>query len=206
MATTDVALKDRLAAKAESHTGGQKTVLDLVREMGPQFARALPAHMSSERFLRIALTEVRRNPDLLDCSPHSLLGALMLSAQLGLEPGPLGHVYYVPFRNRKTGTREVTFIPGYRGLIDLARRSGGVSSIVAREVYEGDHFEFEYGLDDRLVHRPTIHAEKRGEVVAAYAICRYKDDTPRRWGGRSSPRRASSAPSSPEARPTPLSA
>ena len=150
------------------------TIFDLIERMKPQLARALPAGMSAERFIRIALTEIRRNPRLASADSRSFLGALMLSAQLGLEPGPLGHAYFTgPFKNRKTGVPEIVFIIGYRGLIDLARRSGNITSIVAREVCANDVFEFEYGLDERLVHRPAL--TDRGDVVAYYGVAHYTD-------------------------------
>ena len=80
--------------------------------MVPQFARAMPKHMDPDRLARIAMTEYRRNPVLGTCSPQSFFGALMQAAQLGLEPGLVGHSYLVPFRNKKTGTTDVQFIIG----------------------------------------------------------------------------------------------
>ena len=130
-------LEQRLtAAPARTDTsGGAKTIFDLIKASEKQFAVALGRTIDPERFVRVALTTVRTNPSLAGCNPQSLLAALMLSAQLGLEPGgPLGHAYLVPFKN------EVTFIPGYRGLITLARRSGEVASIRAHAVFDGDEF------------------------------------------------------------------
>jgi recombination protein RecT len=138
--------------------------------MQPQIQRALPEHMSADRFTRVALTTLRQNPQLLDCTPESFLGALMLSAQLGLEPGPLGHAYFVPFRN-KQGRSEVQFIIGYKGLIDLARRSGNIVSIEARAVHANDEFSYSYGLDPILDHRPA-DAEP-GRLTHVYALARY---------------------------------
>lgn len=164
------ALKDKLAARAEAPSA-TRTVYDLLEKQKTQIALALPKAMNADRFARIVFTECRRTPRLLACTPESLLGAVMLSAQLGLEPGPLGHCYLVPFRNKST--LEVQFIIGYKGLIDLARRSGNIESIVAREVRSNDEFEFEYGLDEKLVHRPTL--TDRGEPIAYYAVARYRD-------------------------------
>jgi recombination protein RecT len=105
--------------------------------------------MTPDRLLRIALTEVRRQPKLAECSQASLLSAVFSCAQLGLEPGgALGHAYLVPYG------KEVQFILGYRGMIDLARRSGLIDSITAHAVYEGDRFECEFGLAENLVHVP----------------------------------------------------
>lgn len=166
--------KQQLAQRAASTPatnggGGERDIRQLIEAQKPAFARALTGTaLDPERFTRIALTEIRRTPALLGCNPESVLGALMLSAQLGLEPGPLGHAYLVPFK------RECTFIIGYRGMIDLARRSGTIESIVAREIQERDEFEFEYGLEEKLVHRPDIFAD-RGPVVAYYGVAKYQD-------------------------------
>lgn len=149
-----------------------------------QMALAMPKHMTADRLARIALTEVRRVPKLAQCDQTSFLGAIMQCAQLGLEPGgALGHAYLLPFdknkRNRdgsweRVGT-EVQLIVGYRGMIDLARRSGQIISIEARIVREKDFFEVELGLDSRLVHRPAWTEANRGQATFAYAVAKLKD-------------------------------
>jgi len=133
-------------------TGKAVTKVDNVRalldKMKPQMQMALPRHITPERMVRVAMTAVMNTPKLLDCSKTSLLSAVMSCAQLGLEPdGVLGQAYLVPFRG------QVQFIPGYKGLIDLARRSGDVLSIQAKVVREGDHFDYQYGLVDKLEHK-----------------------------------------------------
>lgn len=143
-----------------------KTIANLIDQMKPQIARALPKHMDPDRLARIALTVVRQTPKLAQATPESLLGALMTCAQLGLEPGPLGHAYLVPYG------KEVQFIPGYRGLVDLARRSGQVQSVQARVVHEGDAFDYAFGLNPKLDHKP---AATKGELTHAYAVIRLKD-------------------------------
>ena len=89
-----------------------KTIADYITAMTPEISKALPSHLKPERLARIVTTEIRRNPQLMQCTRESLLGALMLSAQLGLEPGPLGQVYYIPYNNRKQGVMECQFILG----------------------------------------------------------------------------------------------
>lgn len=140
----------------------QNTIGSLIEGMKPQIARALPKHMEPDRLARIALTVVRQNPKLAECNPESFLGALMTCAQLGLEPGPLGHAYLVPYGN------EVTFIPGYRGLIELARRSGIVRRFVGRAVHANDEFDYEYGLFESLKHKPA--KGEPGDFTFAYAV------------------------------------
>lgn len=152
------------------------TLAQLLQKQRPAIEAALPRHMSADRLLRIALTEVRKNPDLAKCEPLSFLGAVVQSAQLGLEPGVLGHAYLVPFNNRQTGKKEVQLIVGYKGLIDLARRSGQISSITAHAVYDGDTFEYVLGLQEKLTHVPaTSRVSKERQLVAVYAIARFKD-------------------------------
>jgi recombination protein RecT len=141
-----------------------------------QLALALPKHVTAERLARIALTEVRKNPKLMQCDQASFLGALMQCAQLGLEPGgALGHAYLLPFENRQKRITEVQFIVGYRGMIDLARRSGQILSLEARAVYDADEFHVELGLNPDLKHVPAWDAAERGELRFVYAVAKLKD-------------------------------
>lgn len=134
-------------------------------------AAVLPKHMDAERMLKLALGALRTTPKLMQCRTDSLFGSIVQCAQLGLEPNtPLGHAYLLPFENRSKGITEVQIILGYKGLIDLARRSGQIVSIAAHEVCQKDHFEYEYGLDEKLVHRPALG--ERGPVIAFYAAAK----------------------------------
>lgn len=152
-----------------------QNVQALLAAQRKQIELALPRHMSPDRMLRIALTETRKNPDLLTCEPMSFLGAVIQAAQLGLEPGSgLGHAFLVPFNNKRRGIKEVVMIPGYKGLIDLARRSGKISTIAARLVYERDRFEFVQGDEERITHVPSADAD-RGKITWCYAIAKLSD-------------------------------
>ena len=170
-------LKNQLQQRATNQPQQPKTpkqlVGDYLTKMMPAMADVLPKHMDADRMQRIALNVIRTNPKLLECNIPSLMGGVMEAAKLGLEPGMLGQCYLLPFQNRKTGTMEAQFVIGYRGMIDLVRRSGHVSTITAQEVYENDTFNFEYGLDDKLEHKPTLG--DRGAVIAYYAIAKMKD-------------------------------
>ena len=142
-----------------------------------QMALALPKHMTADRLARIATTEMRRVPALAKASPESFLGAIMQCAQLGLEPSNgLGHAYLIPFGNGqdKQGRRNVQLIIGYRGMIDLARRSGQILCISARAVYEHDEFSFAYGLHEDLKHTPGEEGDS-GALTHVYAVARLKD-------------------------------
>jgi len=147
-------------------------VRHLLERSKEQIQMALPRHMHVDRLIRVALTSVQRTPKLLECDQISLLAAIVQSAQLGLEPdGVLGHAYLVPYG------KEVQLIPGYKGLVMLARRSGEVSSIDARVVYAGDTFRFAFGLEPKLEHVPADDHddETPPEVTHAYAVVRLKD-------------------------------
>lgn len=157
-----------------------KSVKELLASpaMRQQIAHALPKHMSPDRLTRIALTEMRRVPKLAQADPKSFMGAIMQVAQLGLEPGnALGHAYLIPFDvNRKFGndwrkSTEVQVIIGYRGMIDLARRSGQIISLSARVVREKDHFVYGYGLDEKLEHIP-YEGDDAGKVTHFYAVAK----------------------------------
>jgi recombination protein RecT len=172
------ALKGQLAQTAgngvaEKPKSPQALVGDYIKKMMPSMQQVLPKHMDAERMSRIALNVIRTNPKLLECNLPSLMGGVMEAAKLGLEIGLLGQAYLLPFKNKKTGTIEAQFIIGYRGLIDLVRRSGQVSTISAQAVHEKDHFHFEYGLEDKLEHKPAL--TNKGAVIAYYAIAKMKD-------------------------------
>jgi recombination protein RecT len=139
-----------------------------LEKMKPQMQLALPKHLTADRLLRVAMTAIQNTPKLLECDRTSLLSAVMMCAQLGLEPdGVLGQAYLIPFGGK------VQFIPGYRGLISLARNSGEVASIAAHEVCENDHFAYSFGLNEKLEHTPA--RGERGEIIYFYAIARFKD-------------------------------
>lgn len=173
MATTN-SLKEQVKNKNEVVADKPKTIDDYIKQMAPAMAEAMPKHLDVDRLIRLTMTTIRTTPQLREASPASLLGAVMQAAQLGLEPGLLGQCYLLPFKNNKKGITEVQFIIGYKGMIDLARRSGHIQSIYAHAVYENDEFEYELGLESKLKHKPTMDAEK-GKFIGAYAVAHFKD-------------------------------
>lgn len=155
------------AAKAE-----KKAMQAYIKAMEPAIKKALPSVITPERFTRMVLSALSSTPKLADCSPQSFLAAMMTAAQLGVEPNTaLGQAYLLPYRNH--GQMECQFQLGYKGLIDLAYRSGEVSVIQAHTVYENDVFEYELGMDPKLRHVPA--KADRGEAVAYYAMFKTKD-------------------------------
>lgn len=172
MSSTTTSLADlKKTSKMVAADAGIGSVKAFFESQKSTLQAVLPRHVSPDRMLKIALGALRTTPKLMGCTVESLMGAVIQVSQLGLEPNtPLGHAYLIPFENRKKGTVEVQIVLGYKGLIDLARRSGQIVSIAAHEVCENDHFEYAYGLDERLEHRPALG--ERGKIIAFYAVAK----------------------------------
>ena len=135
-------------------------------------ATVVPKHIDKSRLIRVALAEVKRNPTLAKCDPSSFMNAFFQTCSLGLElGGPLQEAHPIPFNVK--GQMQCQLIIGYRGLIKLARRSGEIAKIEAHAVYENDDFEYQYGTDCFLRHRPAL--DDRGSIIAFYAIALLKD-------------------------------
>ena len=161
---------------------GKKDLEALFDSAKPKLAQVLPKHLSVERVIGIAMAARSRNPLIMKSTGESILQAVMQAAQLGLEiGGPLGHAYFVPFKNgrlsqeRGTEVYEVQFIPGYRGLIDLAIRTGEIESVEAHVVRATDAFEYAYGTAPALSHAP----KGDGPVTHVYCIVFPKEGRPR---------------------------
>lgn len=161
----------RQTSKMVAKDAGMGNVKQFFESQKATLAAVLPRHVSPDRMLKIALGALRTTPKLMGCTVETLMGAVVQCSQLGLEPNtPLGHAYLIPFENRAKGVTEVQIVLGYKGLIDLARRSGQIVSIAAHEVCKNDHFDYVYGLDERLEHRPAMG--NRGDIIAFYAVAK----------------------------------
>ena len=162
-------LKNQLQNKANNtnqvkKASPSKGMEQLLTKMGGQIQKALPSMVSSERFQRVALTAFSNNTKLQQCDPMSFIAAMMQSAQLGLEPNtPLGQAYLIPYG------KQVQFQIGYKGLLELAQRSGKIKTLYAHEVRENDTFDIDYGLNQTLIHKPLLKGD-RGEVIGYYAV------------------------------------
>lgn len=167
-------VKQELARKAvdssdntSSKLTKNKRIADLIRMLEPEIKKALPAVITPERFTRMALSALNTTPKLMECSQMSFLAALMSAAQLGLEPNTsLGQAYLIPYMNK--GKLECQFQIGFKGMIDLVYRNAQVQTIQAQCVYENDYFEYELGLNSKLIHRPAI--KDRGQLTLVYAL------------------------------------
>ena len=156
---------------ATTNSGEKKTMQTYIKSMEGEIKKALPSVITPERFTRMVLTAISTNQALGSCTPSSFLGAMMAAAQLGLEPNtPLGQAYILPYKNK--GVLEAQFQLGYKGLIDLAYRSGEVELVQAHIVYENDKFECEYGLEPKLTHIPAD--SNRGNAIKVYAMFKTK--------------------------------
>lgn len=181
MSTTDTLKQAVAPAEAKTDVENKvkySTVLDVVKSKGfqNQMALALPKSMTADRLTRIIMTECRKTPALMSCAPESFFGAVLQCAALGLEPGSaLGHCYLLPFGNGKdkSGRANAQLIIGYRGMIDLARRSGQIISLSAYCAHEKDEFEYTLGLEPNIIHKPSPVAD-RGLVTHVYAVAKLK--------------------------------
>lgn len=159
----------------------KEQIAHLLKTKQSEIAKMLPKHLNAERLLKVAQIAATTTPALAKCDVPSLVGAIGQCAQMGLEPNTvLGHAYLVPFNVKRKDAdgnekwvNSVQVIIGYKGLIDLARRSGQIISIAAHEVCQEDEFELVYGLDEKLNHTPAMG--ERGPVIGFYAIAKLKD-------------------------------
>src|SRR5262245_56745647 len=149
------------------------TVREWLDKQSGELAKALPKGMDAQRFARITLTQVLRNPKLALCSRESFVLAIMETAALGLEPDSVsGLAYLVPFRERGGGV-VCQLIVGYRGMVQLAYRHPKVASVAAEVVYAGDAFDVQLGSAPRIYHKPSPDSYvtgDRGAVIGAYAV------------------------------------
>lgn len=181
MATANIAELRQTAANQVRPLADMKPrdqIAYLLEQKKNELAKMLPKTLSIDRLLKVAQIAATTTPALAKCDVPSLVGAIGQCAQMGLEPNTvLGHAYLVPFNTKRKfpdgserWVNSVQVIIGYKGLIDLARRSGQIVSIAAHEVCEADHFELVYGLDEKLNHTPAMG--DRGQLVGFYAVAK----------------------------------
>lgn len=155
----------------------QRQMKQLLEKSWPRIAAVMPQEMSEKRLYQMYVSTINREPQLASCSVESVLSCFMRCTSLGLEPSNvdgLGRAYILPYGNKnyRTGQKEATLIIGYKGMINLARRSGQIRDISARAVHEGDEFTYSYGLNEDLRHVPCA---KPGKLTHVYMIANFKD-------------------------------
>lgn len=170
-------IKALAAKRASANTNETGVTFPVMLEkFKAEIARALPRHLNADRMARIALTEFRKNPKLQECEPRSIFAAVIQASQLGLEIGLMGEAHLVPFDG------QCQLVPGYTGLMKLARQSGLVQDIYAHAVRANDKFTLKLGLERDLQHEPLsgpggfpASDEERGEITGFYAVAVFKD-------------------------------
>lgn len=163
-------------AAAEADAMPVRSFQDVLRSQWGKIEAVMPRHMSSERMFQMAVSAYNHDPKLAKCDIASFLSCVMKCSVLGLEPSSvdgLGRAYILPYYNGKKKRYEATFMLGYKGMIDLARRSGEIESISARAVYDGDEFEYEFGLDEKLRHVPTATERTPDKLTHAYCVAKF---------------------------------
>jgi recombination protein RecT len=164
-------MANAMQRQSEAQQGGV-TLAGFLEVRKNHLSQVLPKHLKPERLIKLAVLAANRQPLLKKCTMDSVFLSLLTAAELGLEPsGTLGGAYLVPYG------ATCQLIVGYRGLVDLARRSGVLEQVEAHIVYEGDVFECEFGLTPKLRHVPDLALAGRGEKAGArlvYAVARMK--------------------------------
>jgi recombination protein RecT len=162
--TTDIATKPKnTAVKTLQHHLESPAFRD-------QVAKALPKHLTPDRFIRIACTTVMRTPKLAQCDQASFFNALLTLSQLGLEPdGRRAHL--IPFENRKRNVMECQLIIDWKGLAELVLNSGTIATLHADLICDNDEFAFDMG---EILHHRINFKTDRGTPYAAYALAKTK--------------------------------
>lgn len=152
-------------------------IVQALEQRSDVIAALLPKAADLDRFKRVVLQSINRNPDLKKCSPNSIVDAAAEAARLGLEPsGAIGGAHLVPYG------RSAQLIVDYRGLVELARRSGEIAAIDAAIVRQADRFRVRRGTEPSIEHEPDIDAPSPADptdaanpVTHVYAVARLRN-------------------------------
>lgn len=171
-------------AHQEVTVGGEmplavKTLRDDLGKMSDQFKFALPAHIPVERFVRVVMTAVQRNPKLLRCTRQSFFNACMSAANDGLLPdGREGAI--VPYGEDEEGHGKsdiAQWMPMIAGLRKKVRNSGVLTDWNVQVVQQGDQFDYALGDNPFIRHKPAPTGGRKRPVLFAYSIATYPDGT-----------------------------
>lgn len=152
---------------ANELTINPKTIYSELQKFKVQMEAALPRHMTPDRMARIALTQLRINKKLFECTAESFYASLMAASQLGLEPGVQGQCYLIPYG------KVCTLVPGWRGYMDLVGRTERAAAWTDA-VYDGDEFDYEKGDKPFIHHKPGKWAGKEAALIFTYSVGRTK--------------------------------
>lgn len=156
----------------EAATGEKKNPVAVfsgfMEKFKPQLALALPKHLTADRMARLALTAFSTTPKLQECDPKTIAASIMTAGQLGLEVGVNGAGYLVPYG------RTCTFVPGWKGLVDLVARSGR-GTVFTGVIFKDQEYTFIDGARrDLIIHNET-DLDDPADITHAYAIGWVKD-------------------------------
>lgn len=170
-----------MAATAVATQVDKRTPMSVAQGLKPQLAETLPRHINPDAFARTLQTALQVQPDLLDCTPRSLMISCMKAATDGLildgrEAALIVRKVKVK-KNPDVWETQATYQPMVHGLMKLARNSGEIVSITAHVVYQNDMFRYVLGDDERIEHAPASLDGEQGPPIAAYAIVKLKDGT-----------------------------
>ena len=149
------------------------TVADFFEQKKDLIAQSLPNTITPERLIGVFTMVLGSSPELKQCSQNSLIAAVIQTVQYGLTPGNIGHCHYIPFNNKqKDGSykKEVQFILGVKGIVELVNRCGKAVILSTEVVYENDGFTYEQGLNPILKHVPAD--KDRGEIKGVYCVAK----------------------------------
>lgn len=160
----------------------QEGIKELLDSQWHKIEAVMTRNMDPQRLFQLSVSAINTTPKLAQCTSVSILSCVMKCAALGLEPSAvdgLGRAYILPYNNYNKATKkyeyQATFILGYKGMLDLARRSGEIKDISARAVYEGDEFEYAFGLDEVLRHIPSTEPKDKRTLTHVYMVCHFRD-------------------------------
>lgn len=139
-------------------------------KLKPQLSLALPKHLNADRMARLALTAFSTNAKLQECDMMSIAGSIMTAGQLGLEPNVNGAGYLIPYK------KTCTFVPGWKGLVDLVARSGR-GTVYTGVIFKDQQYTFTDGARrDLVIHNETELVDPN-DITHAYAIGWVKDSS-----------------------------
>lgn len=152
------------------------TDIEVLRgNMEGEFAKTINSYYAGNShealaFRTAAVDYVRRIPKLLGCSRISLLSSLAQVAQFRFMPsGVSGEAYIIPYNG------EAKFQLGYQGIVTLLYRTNKIVVITSNIIFQNDVFEYEEGLQAKLVHKPAMFGNPKGEAIGVYTIVHFKD-------------------------------
>lgn len=153
--------------KTQGPVAGFSNFMDKLK---PQLALAIPKHLTADRMARLAVTAFSTSPKLQECDPMSIAASIMTAGQLGLEPGVNGAGYLVPYG------RTCTFVPGWKGLVDLVSRSGR-GTVFTGVIFKDQRYTFTDGARRDLIIHDESDLDAPEDITHAYAIGWVKDST-----------------------------